>query len=311
MLHLPNEPTAREPIVHAQGRNVSESSAPSHRNMWRVWAGVCFVIVLLAAFGKPLLGLANYAAHSSLHSYILLIPFVSGYLLYLRRDQLPKERVADLPFGIVVLACGLGVFAFTYWVHPAGASAGRQLLLRASDRFVPLLPRRGRFFLFRARLDASSSFPSGLSHFHDSNAGCNGGCARDGLKICFRGGRQRSLSPHRHAYSPVRPGFPTAEHHDRSCAGMQRHSIKLGPFDDQHPGRKSVSEDAVETHCTCRIHHSAGDFTKWLSHSRDRPPLREHRSTDDSQCNPPSWWATLFCPFVDSTFCAVVVAAQG
>ena len=120
MLHLPNEPTAREPILRAQGRNVSESSAPSHRNMWRFWAGACFVILLLAAFGRPLFGLANYAAHSSLHSYILLIPFVFGYLLYLRRDQLPKERVADLPFGILALAGGLGVFLFAHWLAFAG-----------------------------------------------------------------------------------------------------------------------------------------------------------------------------------------------
>ena len=100
MLHVSNKDTARDPIVREQARNVSESTPSSSRKMWRFWGGACFVIVLLAAFGQPLLGLANYAAHSSLHSYILLIPFVSGYLLYLRRDQLPKKRVADLPFGL-------------------------------------------------------------------------------------------------------------------------------------------------------------------------------------------------------------------
>jgi len=88
--------------------------------MWWFWAGACFVILLLVAFGRPLFGLANYAAHSSLHSYILLIPFVFGYLLYLRRDQLPKERVADLPFGILALAGGLGVFLFAHWLAFAG-----------------------------------------------------------------------------------------------------------------------------------------------------------------------------------------------
>src|SRR6266540_1838823 len=81
MLHLPNEATARDPIVRASARNVSESGTSSHRNMRRFWGGACFVIVLLAAFGQPLLGLANYAAHSSLHSYILLIPFASDYLV--------------------------------------------------------------------------------------------------------------------------------------------------------------------------------------------------------------------------------------
>ena len=150
MLHLPNEPTAREPIVRAQGRNVSESSAPSHRNMWRFWAGACFVILLLAAFGQPLLGLANYAVRSSLHSYILLIPFVSGYLLYLRRDQLPKERVANLPFGIVLLACGLGVFLFTHWLAFAGrAPADNYYFVLLTTSFLCCLAGGGFFFFGR------------------------------------------------------------------------------------------------------------------------------------------------------------------
>ena len=70
--------------------------------------------MLLAAFARPLLALVNYAAGSELYSYILLIPFVSAYLLYLRRDQLPKKYVTDLPLAIVSLAAGLGVVAFTY-----------------------------------------------------------------------------------------------------------------------------------------------------------------------------------------------------
>src|SRR5437868_4347138 len=123
MLHPPNGAAARDPIVRAQGRNVSESSASNHRNMWRFGSGACSVILLLAAFGRPLLGLANYAAHSSLHSHILLIPFVSGYLLYLRRDQLPKERAADLPRGILARAGGLGVFLFAHWLAFAGGAS--------------------------------------------------------------------------------------------------------------------------------------------------------------------------------------------
>jgi hypothetical protein len=42
-------------------------------------------------FAQPLLLLIGYAARSDLPSYTLLVPFVSAYLLYLRRDQLPKD----------------------------------------------------------------------------------------------------------------------------------------------------------------------------------------------------------------------------
>ena len=154
-----NGAAARETITSAQAQNVSESSASSHRNMWRFWGGACFVIVLLAAFARPLLGLANYAGHSSLHSYILLIPFVSGYLLYLRRDQLPKKRVADLPFGIVLLAGGLGVFAFTYWVHvPRLVSAENQYFVLLTISFLCCLAAGGFFFFGRDWMRAAA-FP--------------------------------------------------------------------------------------------------------------------------------------------------------
>src|SRR6266550_6770256 len=160
MLHLPNGTTARDPIIRGQARkNVSESTPSSSRRMWRFWGGACFVIVLLAVFGQPLLGLANYAAHSSLHSHILLIPFVSGYLLYLRRDQLPKERVADLPFGIVLLACGLGVFLFTHWLAFAGrAPADNYYFVLLTISFLCSLAAGGFFFFGRAWMRAAA-FP--------------------------------------------------------------------------------------------------------------------------------------------------------
>src|SRR5947208_4649992 len=159
MLHLPNDATARDPIVPAQARNISESTPSSSRKMWTFWSGACFVIVLLAAFGQPLLGLANYAAHSSLHSYILLIPFISGYLLYLRRDQLPKERVADLPFGIVLLACGLGVFLFTHWLAFAGrAPADNYYFVLLTTSFICCFAAGGFFFFGRPWMRAAA-FP--------------------------------------------------------------------------------------------------------------------------------------------------------
>jgi len=127
--------------------------------MRRFWGGACFVIVLLAAFGQPLLGLANYAAHSSLHSYILLIPFVSGYLVYLRRDQLPKERVADLPLGILALAGGLGIFLFAHWLafaEQAPTDNSHFVLLTIS--FLCCLAAGGFFFLGRDWMRAAA-FP--------------------------------------------------------------------------------------------------------------------------------------------------------
>ena len=127
--------------------------------MWWFWAGACFVILLLVAFGRPLFGLANYAAHSSLHSYILLIPFVFGYLLYLRRDQLPKERVADLPLGILALAGGLGVFLFAHWLAFAGrAPTDNYYFFLLTISFLCCLAAGGFFFFGRDWMRAAA-FP--------------------------------------------------------------------------------------------------------------------------------------------------------
>ena len=92
---------------------------------------------------------------------------------------------------------------------------------------------------------------------------------------------------------------------------MQRHSIKLGAFDDQHPGRQFILEDAMATFSARRLRHPTCHFTKRISHSCDRAPLRECRAANDSQPDPPARRPPLFHAFVDSIFSSVVVAAQG
>jgi exosortase C (VPDSG-CTERM-specific) len=152
----PNEAFARD-IIAAQTGHVSESTASSHRKTWRFWSSAGFVIVLLAAFARPLLALMNYAAGSDLHSYILLVPFVSVYLLYLRRNQLPKNYGIDLPLAIVFLAAGLGVMAFTYSsIGLAPADNAHLVLLTLS--FLCCLTAGGFFFFGRNWMRAAA-FP--------------------------------------------------------------------------------------------------------------------------------------------------------
>ena len=63
---------------------------------WRRFIGMVFVLVL--AFSIPLYDLARFAAASDLYSYILLIPFISGYLAWSKRGKSPLfSRPAVLP----------------------------------------------------------------------------------------------------------------------------------------------------------------------------------------------------------------------
>ena len=106
MRDSPPGPAADEITVRTQARTVSSSSSVGGRQKWRWWGGAAFAVVLLAIFGQPLLSLIRYAAGSELYSYTLLIPFVTGYLLYVRRDQLPKHYTTDLPMAVVFLSGG-------------------------------------------------------------------------------------------------------------------------------------------------------------------------------------------------------------
>ena len=64
--------------------------------------------VLILTFAKPLLALVRFSLHSELYSHLLLIPFVSVYLAWLKKQELqpcpePECKLALLPFGAGLL----------------------------------------------------------------------------------------------------------------------------------------------------------------------------------------------------------------
>jgi exosortase C (VPDSG-CTERM-specific) len=148
----------RETGTAAQAGYISDSTPTKNKKTWRIWVGVCFAIVLLGAFAQPLIALINYAAASDLFSYILLIPFVSAYSLYIRRNQLPKDYVVDLPLAVVFLAVGLGAFAFTHWHFGEQSLAKADYLALQTLSFLCCLAAWGFFFLGRAWMQAAA-FP--------------------------------------------------------------------------------------------------------------------------------------------------------
>ena len=120
---------------------------------------MCFAMVLLAVFAGPLLSLIHYAATSDLHSYTLLVPFVSAYLLYGRRAQLPKNYASDVPLGILFLVAGLAVLVFSHSLDLVGRafSVNRQIVLLTLS-FLCCLAGGGLFFLGRRWMRAAA-FP--------------------------------------------------------------------------------------------------------------------------------------------------------
>jgi exosortase C (VPDSG-CTERM-specific) len=153
-----NETFARD-INSSQIGNASESTSPAYRKRWRLWSAACIAIVLLAAFAQPLLMLTRYAAGSQLYSYILLVPFVSVYLLYLRRDELPKNYGTDPSLGTLFLVSGLGLLACTYWCDFMGrALSPNNRLVLLTFSFLCCLAATGSFLVGRRWMRAAA-FP--------------------------------------------------------------------------------------------------------------------------------------------------------
>lgn len=74
-----------------------------------VAAGVGIGLASLA-FGEQLLRVIEVAKTSDLFSYILLIPFATGYLLYLRAAELPRNfEASPWPAGLAILLTGLAL----------------------------------------------------------------------------------------------------------------------------------------------------------------------------------------------------------
>jgi exosortase C (VPDSG-CTERM-specific) len=79
--------------------------SPLLRRQLRLLA-IC-TVVLAACFAEPLISLARFALHSDLYSHILLIPLVSVYLAWLRKNQLPPAYPPNRKLAALPLAAGL------------------------------------------------------------------------------------------------------------------------------------------------------------------------------------------------------------
>jgi len=115
-----------------------------------------YLVVLTLAFIQPLAQLMLYAAGRDLHSHILLVPFISGYLLYTQRASLPAPGRRSF-VGTAILG-SVGVAALTAgfgWRE--GLSLNDHLALMALA-YVSLLAAGGFLFL-GSNWMAAAAFP--------------------------------------------------------------------------------------------------------------------------------------------------------
>jgi len=149
---------AAPPLKDASVEGLRPRASAAGRS--RPFACLGFVALLTLAYAKALIHWAVYAMQSELHSYVLLVPFVSAYLVGVRWRRLPRDYASSfalaLPLGVTA-AAALGV----WWRL---ASSGSPLRLNDSPSlvvvsFVLLVWAIGFAFL-GARWMASVAFPA-------------------------------------------------------------------------------------------------------------------------------------------------------
>ena len=68
---------------------------------------ILFSLIILLIFYLPFRSLFNHSLNNELYSHIILIPFVSGYFIFLNRKQISLEMDYSLKIGIVILMIGI------------------------------------------------------------------------------------------------------------------------------------------------------------------------------------------------------------
>jgi exosortase C (VPDSG-CTERM-specific) len=115
-----------------------------------------YIVLLTLSFIQPLWRLMMHAAGSDLHSHILLVPVIAGYLLYARRAALPAPGRGSTAWTAGFAATGLAALAAGLWWRN-GMSVNDHLALMAVA-YVSLLAAGGFLFL-GPKWMAATAFP--------------------------------------------------------------------------------------------------------------------------------------------------------
>jgi exosortase C (VPDSG-CTERM-specific) len=122
----------------------------------RIGGCVACVVLLTLLFILPLTRLMLYAANSDLHSHILLVPLIAGYLLYTQRR--PPVATHRSSIGGMLLLGGIGLAALAAgigWRESLSVNDDLALMALAFVSFVAA----GGFLFLGSKWMAAAAFP--------------------------------------------------------------------------------------------------------------------------------------------------------
>jgi exosortase C (VPDSG-CTERM-specific) len=144
-------------MVSKEVEPVAASAARQRGGAWPMWPNLprpqrsrvggyaAYLGLLTLLFIQPLSRLMLYAARSDLHSHILLMPLITGYLLYLQRGRSPAAYRSSLA-GTITLG-GIGCAALAAGIEWRGSLSFNDGLALMALAFVSFVAAGGFLFL--------------------------------------------------------------------------------------------------------------------------------------------------------------------
>lgn len=153
------ESTQRKALGESGDHPVAGGRGSSSRRVTGFWLFAIFSVLL---FLKPLIEAVRHAWVDDVSSYILLVPFISGYLAWLKRHELaPVMSISQRPPALALFAAVLALAG--YWVAASRAQHFSQndYLSLTIFAFVSLVVSGGVLF-FDGALMRAVAFPAGF-----------------------------------------------------------------------------------------------------------------------------------------------------
>ncbi len=225
-----------------------------------------------------------------LDSYIVLIPFVSAYLLNIERGSLMRGYFPAPVWAGVSAIAGLAALA-AGWHWKQSLSENDSLTFFALG-FVCFIILGGFVFLGRRVMAAAATFHCGFLFF----------LAHRRVVSWTHWRQLPSWHPRmrRHfssvSWGPVagRNRFPDSGHYDPCGAGMQRHSLGSDTIIATSPHCvPSRPAELLAARHPADICNRIGRHPQWIPHCDHRLALRSHRPADDRQPHPSPWRPNL------------------
>ena len=114
-----------------------------------------YLVILCGAFALPLREFVTYARHSDVHSYVLLIPFVTAYLIYIRWKQLSRELSTAWGYALLLAVAGAGALLANHHFAALGQNDHMTLIALSFVCFVIA----GVFLFLGSKWARSAMFP--------------------------------------------------------------------------------------------------------------------------------------------------------